>query len=312
MQLLKNDKCLLGGVSDMNNLNMICFLSVVRTQNFSVTAKELSITQQAVSRNIQSLEQELNASLFYRDYHSVRLTQAGKAYYQAFSDYVQDLAAASRIWGEDDSDEVLRVGCCTWAGLPDLFVSAINNISGNFPNSPKIKVLQADDNDMSHFMGSGEVDVALIPRYLAKSIEEDCMVVPIFELPLYVVIEADHPLLNQTPIENFLHALPHLTSFAGEPDRESAAKRVYREYAKLDYRPQTVNVLPNLESAYTEVLMGNGITFSLKNKMIDCAELLLSPLPRSVTMSAVLLHRSENPHARRFIQYLEDSIGGVA
>lgn len=294
----------------MNDLNIICFLSAVRTQNFSITAKELSITQQAVSRNIQSLEQELNTSLFYRDYHSVRLTQAGKEYCQVFSDYVQDLSAAARIWGGGDSAGVLRIGCSMWSGLPDSVVSAITNFSESMRDTLVIKIAQSGDNDIDRFMSSGEVDVAIIPRYITKSLKEEYVASPVFELPLYVMVEADHPLISQVPIENFLHTLPHLTSFAGEPDKETAAKRVYREYAMLDYRPQTVNVLPNIESVYTEVLMGNGVTFSPKNRLTDSEDLFLSPLPRSVTMCAVLLRRSENPHARRFVQYIADHIGG--
>lgn len=51
----------------MNELSVLCFLSVTDTHSFSNTARELKITQQAVSRHIQTLEEELGFPLLIRD-----------------------------------------------------------------------------------------------------------------------------------------------------------------------------------------------------------------------------------------------------
>lgn len=292
----------------MNNLNIICFLSAARTESFSITARELSMTQQAVSRNIHKLEHELGFPLFYRDYHTVRLTKAGKAYCQVFSGYVRDLAAAARIWENADASETLRVGCGYWTGLPERLIPILSSETAVLP---RIRTLQADDNEISRYLRTGEMDVAIVPRYLSRYIGAECSVTELFELPLYIVIESGHPLISQVTTPDLLRSVPHLTAVAGEPDRDGAARRVCRECDKLDYRPQTVNVLPNIESVYTETLMGNGVTFLPENKTTACRELVLIPLPRTVTISAVMLNRCENPYARRFIRYLTDSLEDV-
>ncbi|MGX9136318.1 LysR substrate-binding domain-containing protein [Rummeliibacillus sp. JY-2-4R] len=59
------------------------FLKVVKNMNFSQAAKELYMTQPAVSQYIKSLEDELNVQLFDRSKKKVQLTKAGEivAYY---------------------------------------------------------------------------------------------------------------------------------------------------------------------------------------------------------------------------------------
>ncbi len=58
--------------------NLRAFESVSRHLNFRVAAEELALTQSAVSRQIQALEDEVGTSLFNRHTRSVELTAAGK------------------------------------------------------------------------------------------------------------------------------------------------------------------------------------------------------------------------------------------
>ena len=61
----------------MNKLDIFCFTSVARTKSFSLTAKELRISQQAVSKHIRAIEEETGYQLFFRDRTPVELTMAG-------------------------------------------------------------------------------------------------------------------------------------------------------------------------------------------------------------------------------------------
>ena len=53
------------------------FEAVARHLNFRVAAEELALTQSAISRQIQALEDEIGVSLFLRHTRSVELTGAG-------------------------------------------------------------------------------------------------------------------------------------------------------------------------------------------------------------------------------------------
>jgi DNA-binding transcriptional LysR family regulator len=56
------------------------FLYLAENLNFSATAKRFFINQSALSKHILELEKELDAKLFLRDKHSVRLTSVGKLF----------------------------------------------------------------------------------------------------------------------------------------------------------------------------------------------------------------------------------------
>ncbi len=58
------------------------FVSIAQTLNFTKSAKDLYITQPAISRAITELERELGAKLFTRNSHRVALTHAGETYYK--------------------------------------------------------------------------------------------------------------------------------------------------------------------------------------------------------------------------------------
>jgi LysR family glycine cleavage system transcriptional activator len=59
---------------------LIAFEAVARTKSFSKAAAELSLTQGAVSRQVQVLEEYIGATLMLRTSHGCVLTEAGKPY----------------------------------------------------------------------------------------------------------------------------------------------------------------------------------------------------------------------------------------
>ena len=67
------------------------FEATARLLNFSAAALELSLTQSAISRQIQSLEAELGPSLFVRQSRSVELTRAGTQLQQVVSHMLTQL-----------------------------------------------------------------------------------------------------------------------------------------------------------------------------------------------------------------------------
>lgn len=64
----------------MHTSQLECFVTLASTLNYVKTAEQLGLTQPAVSKQIQSLEQELGARLFFRTTRSVSLTQIGQQF----------------------------------------------------------------------------------------------------------------------------------------------------------------------------------------------------------------------------------------
>lgn len=87
------------------------FEAAARLSSFTRAAEELFITQSAVSRQVQALEEHLGTALFERHHRSIRLTHAGELLYRAASQALLLLTdTASRI-RQDGWHRSVTVSC---------------------------------------------------------------------------------------------------------------------------------------------------------------------------------------------------------
>ena len=75
----------------MNYTYMKVFYTVAKHQNISAAAKELDVTQPAVSRIISNIEKEYNTSLFFRSKNGVILTREGNRLYESIKNPFKQL-----------------------------------------------------------------------------------------------------------------------------------------------------------------------------------------------------------------------------
>lgn len=71
------------------------FEAAARLGSFSAAARELALTQSAVSKQVAALESQLETDLFVRERQSIRLTAAGDHYAAEVRRALQQLASAS-------------------------------------------------------------------------------------------------------------------------------------------------------------------------------------------------------------------------
>ncbi len=71
--------------------SLICFEAAAKHSSYTHASQELFITQSAVSRQIQQLEEYLGVNLFSRTRHGVELTEAGKQYAKGIKPYLQGI-----------------------------------------------------------------------------------------------------------------------------------------------------------------------------------------------------------------------------
>ena len=65
----------------INYKHLMAFVTVVRKKSFTVAAKELFMTQPAISWQIKNLENEIDLQLIERKERGTKLTEAGKQFY---------------------------------------------------------------------------------------------------------------------------------------------------------------------------------------------------------------------------------------
>lgn len=88
------------------NLNLYhIFMTVARCKNISGAARELYISQPAISKAISRLEQNLNTSLFLRSSRGVKLTESGEILYRQV-----ESAFAAISQGEEQLRQIQELG----------------------------------------------------------------------------------------------------------------------------------------------------------------------------------------------------------
>ena len=98
----------------MNDTQIRYFLTVCETMSFSRAAEKLFISQPAISKQIGTLETELNCTLFRRLHsNGIQLTFSGNLYRRLFLSWRKDLKEAEKIVLRDK----LRSGNCINIGL---------------------------------------------------------------------------------------------------------------------------------------------------------------------------------------------------
>jgi DNA-binding transcriptional LysR family regulator len=85
------------------------FEAAARHLSFTRAGAELFLTQSAVSRQIQALEEFVGLELFERRHKSLRLTEAGQAYYRSVAAALDQVREATRRLRETRTGHVLTV-----------------------------------------------------------------------------------------------------------------------------------------------------------------------------------------------------------
>lgn len=98
-------------MADLPPLNWLrAFEASARNLSFTGAARDLNMTQSAVSQQIKSLEAFLGRPLFYRRVRALELTQTGVAYLPVVRDAFRTLAHGTRALTRSQQD-ILHVQC---------------------------------------------------------------------------------------------------------------------------------------------------------------------------------------------------------
>ena len=118
----------------MNQLDIYCFTSIARTKSFSITARELMISQQAVSNHIKTLEEEVGYTLFFRYGQAAVLTKAGEIMLDFFIKRDRLTAEFFREHKVKDESTPFLIAWTQWAGCPTIAQEILEGFRKQYPN----------------------------------------------------------------------------------------------------------------------------------------------------------------------------------
>jgi LysR family glycine cleavage system transcriptional activator len=132
------------------------FEAVARHLNFRAAADEMALTQSAVSRQIQSLEEEVGVSLFLRHTRAVELTSAGAQLLMAVSQSLPRIDGAVRQIRQSAGRR--SVALTTFASFASMWL--IPRLEQFQRDNPDIDI-RIDASDVTHDLEIADVDLAL-------------------------------------------------------------------------------------------------------------------------------------------------------
>ncbi len=132
------------------------FEAVSRHLNFRAASEELALTQSAVSRQIQALEEEVGVSLFLRHTRAVELTSAGAQLLMAVSQALPRIDAAVRQIRQSAGRK--SVSLTTFASFASMWL--IPRLEAFQRDNPDIDI-RIDASDQAVDLDIADVDLAL-------------------------------------------------------------------------------------------------------------------------------------------------------
>jgi DNA-binding transcriptional LysR family regulator len=170
------------------------FIALANHQHFRKAAQASGISTSALTRSIQTLEQDLDCELFARSTRSVKLTIAGNV----FLNYCQQVLENHSLLKQKIAklnyvqNEKIVIGYS-----PDT-MSLVPQICGKFmQNFPKISIeMQLQDTDgLMENVKNGYLDLAISSKVTTASYAS--MILP---EQILLFCHKDHPLANLTPL----------------------------------------------------------------------------------------------------------------
>jgi len=138
------------------------FLVLAEELNYSKAAKILCISGQALTKQINLLEEEVGAKLFERTTRSVRLTEIGELCQKRFS-YVKDLyddALKDVKTAVDNQKKVIRLGVFSALPKNELIIPIINDLSSQFEDL-EIEMFSTDMDTIRSCVKDGTFDIGI-------------------------------------------------------------------------------------------------------------------------------------------------------
>lgn len=177
----------------MNSTQLECFVSVASTLNFMKTAEQLSLSQPAVSRQIQSLESELGTRLFNRTTRSVTITAVGQRFLPEASRILQEMYRSREMIKTFQTREeyALRIG---YSDPNEMYhiSHTLEKLMETYDNSAPEFIMDQTDANLSK-LGRGQVDLVLAEKD-RRFADEDVTFTPMTSDSFVCIISRTHPL----------------------------------------------------------------------------------------------------------------------
>lgn len=265
------------------------FIETSRHKSISKAAEALFISQQALSRCIANMEQELGTELFSRSVKGIQLTEDGKYLYDFFAPQVEQFHSSLDEAITHFAAKPIRLPfCCAPLIFRCLDTEMLFAFQEKYPNIT-LEQLELSDADCDDYVKESPEHFGLLAIPENRHGERVAFT-PVKTFPLYLFVHKDNPLaqcrkvnFSQLKNENFLML-----------DKKSYYRKVVGYYAqKYHFVPKTIFESSDANQLISLVNRGRGIALSLA-PLLDNAvyeNIVMVPFDdKDITWSVAFIH----------------------
>lgn len=208
----------------MNYKQIQQFLTIVKYMNLSAAAKELYISQPALSLSLGRVESALGVKLFFRDGNRLILSNAGEKLLEHFQKLEQDFDELFRVASQVNEleEQTIHIG---FSGSAMLYAAIYFSDFLSEYEGKTIHKIHANSSQILSLLKSEQIDFAITSPPLDDSAVSS---ITIMTEPILLVVSSRHSLAGRTSITfqeleglDFVgihkhnNSAPNVTGFAG-------------------------------------------------------------------------------------------------
>ena len=214
------------------------FLVTAECNSVSAAAKQLFVSQPAVSAEIATLENSLKMKLFFRSNRGVTLTPEGRVLYE----YVKKAFAFIEA-GEDKLREIsglktglLRIGASDMT-LRFFLLDYIAAYREEYPDV-RVNITNAPTPQTIESLRGGAIDFGVVSEPISRQENEDLVFIPVKKIQDIFVAAPSHPILKNKRITKSVLAEHPMVML----ERHTSTRRYVSSCLGADFPPPAVEL----------------------------------------------------------------------
>lgn len=240
------------------------FISAASIRNFTLAALENNISQSSFSKQIMSLEHELNTELFVRQNRTVKLTPAGEQFQLYAARMINTYEEMLRGMESFSSFQTLPVSI---ASIPVIQPYALADIFFELKRrNPDILFSleeKSESTEVRHLLHSGKCDFAIMRTDFLE--DDKYSIFPIVKDRLVAVVSVSHPLAHMDHVS--LQQLQQ-DQFIMPPEKSDLRTITQNACISRGFRPTPAYIFSGNIGLALDLIEGANLTYLAFEKVV--------------------------------------------
>lgn len=280
------------------------FIKVVQNGSFSSAARELYLSQPALSKQITLLEDELKIQLFDRNGYRPVLTPAGESYYKAVCDLKNDYDQMIEQLRHMDA-RTIKIGF-TGAFENREIIKTIGKIKKKH-DQLAISFLKYNFDESVRALLEGEIDLSLGIESTFQYHDSIAYEI-LYQYDICLICSFDHPFAQKSQID--IQQVKNQNMILLSKNFGKDFYRDFMEACRLDgFKPKIKKMVDTLDELIFQVSIGEGVAIVSKDVVHETEVKVLDLLHSHHSSNYVLAYRKKGQDdlIRSFIQEIKEA-----